>query len=112
MFGLVALFKIFITVFPEKKILLIGCIFLLPSTLFWCSGIHKDGLILSATGLIIYDFSRIIGKGITVKLLVRVAILLALIFALRNYVVLCLIPALFAWGLSERWPEKKSQFSF
>ena len=56
LFGLVAVFKIFDQIFPDKKKIIILGVFLLPSTLFWCSGIHKDGLILSAAGLLVYSF--------------------------------------------------------
>jgi hypothetical protein len=102
LFGLVALFKVFNKVFPGKKLLLIATIFLLPSTLFWCSGIHKDGLILSATGLLIYYFFKGLNAGVKLKHVVVIALCLVLIFSLRNYVVFALLPALLCWYISEK----------
>lgn len=46
--GSVALYKVFDDVYKTKKTaLIIGC-FLLPSTLFFCSGIHKDLVIFTS----------------------------------------------------------------
>ncbi|MEO9210928.1 MAG: hypothetical protein ABI208_07510, partial [Ginsengibacter sp.] len=45
-FGSTALYKIFIKDFPKGRYLLIFCIFLLPSSLFYSAAIHRDGLIL------------------------------------------------------------------
>ncbi|HEX8278758.1 MAG TPA: hypothetical protein VF540_08685 [Segetibacter sp.] len=107
LFGLVALFRLLNQIFPNRYWLIITGIFLLPGTLFWCSGIHKDGLILSATGVIIYAFNRLLENKGFAKNVTAVLLGLLLVFALRNYVVLMLVPALFAWSLSTKFPEKK-----
>lgn len=102
-FGSVALFKLFNDVFPGKKWLIIFGIFLLPSTLFWCSGIHKDGLILSAVGLITYYFyAGLKERKFSVKHILVIALCLILIFSLRNYVAIALLPALFCWWWSTK----------
>jgi hypothetical protein len=85
---------------PDRKINIITGLFLLPSTLFWCSGVHKDGLILSAAGLIIY----IVYKSLNSRFKVRYAFIsllcALLIFSLRNYVLFALVIALACWALS------------
>lgn len=48
------LFKALFQWQPGKKYLFLISIFLVPSVLFWCSGMHKDGWILSAYCLIVY----------------------------------------------------------
>ncbi len=53
-FGCVALYKVFINVFPKAFYQLIFCIFLLPSALFYTSMIHRDGLIFLSLSMIIY----------------------------------------------------------
>jgi hypothetical protein len=111
LFGLVALFKVFNKVFPAKKVLLIATIFLLPSTLFWCSGIHKDGLILSATGIVIYYFYHQINGRIEFKHILLIGLCLVLIFSLRNYVVFALLSALCCWYISEKTTRPISVFS-
>ncbi|MDQ6813674.1 MAG: hypothetical protein M3040_08060 [Bacteroidota bacterium] len=107
MFGLVALFKVFNTICLGKRWVIIGSIFLLPSTLFWCSGIHKDGLILSAIGLTIYCLFTLINKGVAIKHILLIIFSFVLIFALRNYILFTLLPALVCWVVSEKYPKQK-----
>ncbi len=106
LFGLVGLFKVFNNIYPQKKYLLIAGLFLLPSTLFWCSGIHKDGLILSATGLVIYLFYRGLETEFHPRYCILIVVCGLLIFSLRNYVLLALFPALLSWFLSNKYPKK------
>ena len=106
LFGIVALYKVFHELFPQKKILIIIGLFLLPSTLFWCSGIHKDGLILSAAGLIIFSFNKGLLANFQLKYLLCIALCSMVIFSLRNYVLFAFVPALLAWGLSSKYPGK------
>lgn len=106
LFGLAALFRLFNQVFPNKKWHIITGIFLLPSVLFWCSGIHKDGLILSAAGLIIYSFYKGFENKFTARRLFIVLLCMAALFLLRNFVFFALLPALLAWGLCEKYRGK------
>jgi len=106
LFGLAALFKVFIQIFPDKKWFIIAGIFLLPSTLFWCSGIHKDGLILSSAGLIIYAFFKGFKSKFTIRRILLIVLCMLLIFSLRNYVFFALLPSLSAWWLCERYKGK------
>ncbi len=108
LFGLIALLKQLIPIYPEKKNRLIAAIFILPSTLFWCSGIHKDGLILSATGLLVYYFYRSITTHFSLKKMIIILLCFVLIFSLRNYVAFALLPALLSLALSEKFPTKRA----
>ena len=102
LFGLVALFRVLYEIFPQKKLIIIAGIFLLPSTLFWCSGIHKDGLILSATGIIIYTFNKAVRNNFSAKRIAILILCFLAIFSLRNFVLFALIPALISWWLSTK----------
>jgi hypothetical protein len=105
--GLVALFKVFLQIFPRKKNFIIIGVFLLPSTLFWCSGIHKDGLILSALGVIVYSFNKLLNqKKITATHLGIILFSMFIIFTLRNYIAIALVPALFCWWIAYKHPNK------
>lgn len=106
LFGLVALFRVFYQRFPREKTLIIWGLFLVPSTLFWCSGIHKDGLILSAAGIIIYVFNNYIKDGFSAKRTLILVLGLLVIFTLRNYVVFALFPALLSWDLCKKYQGK------
>ncbi|MCW3111131.1 MAG: hypothetical protein JWQ09_5637 [Segetibacter sp.] len=112
LFGLVALFKVLSLIFPAKKWIITCGVFLLPSTLFWCSGIHKDGLILSAIGITIYCCYCIFKRRFTLKYLLLILLSFILIFSLRNYILFALLAAIFCWLLAEKYPTKKNIIFF
>ena len=106
-FGPVAFFRAMSCIYPQKKWLLICSVFLVPSFLFWCSGLHKEGLIFTCLGLIIYHFQQQLQlhKLQLKPLLVFVASWI-LLFALRNFMALLLLPALAIWQLAYLYPSK------
>ena len=110
-FGHIILYRLFIKIYPGRAILvIIGC-FLLPSTLYFSSGIHKDGVVFLMLAILIYCVYQSIFKNrFTVKRLILIFISLALLFLIRNFIFLALVPALFAWLLSAklRWPAGRT----
>ena len=70
LFGLIALFKVLNSFFPNKKWAILFGIFLLPSTLFWCSGIHKDGIVFLSLMLVVYNVYFGIKNHLTFKRIV------------------------------------------
>lgn len=107
-FGPVALFRVSQKLLPVKKILLVISIFLVPSFLFWCSGVHKDGVLFSCLALIIFHFQKQVEiQKIDFKLMVVMLLCLIAVFALRNFLILLLIPAMIVWFLCERFPAKE-----
>ncbi|MDF2436924.1 MAG: hypothetical protein K0Q95_1300 [Bacteroidota bacterium] len=57
--GLTAIYKTFVPYLQDKKKELILAVFLLPSVLFWGSGVLKEGLIFFALGLLIYHSTKL-----------------------------------------------------
>ena len=53
--GLFCLYKSFLNYLPEKKTELLFLTFLMPSMMFWGSGLLKDGLLISGFGIFIYS---------------------------------------------------------
>ena len=105
-FGFVALYKIFIKIFPNAFYQLIACIFLLPSALYFSSEIHRDGLILLSLAMVVYHLFFILNEHHNSwKRILIVSLFLLLIFFLRNFVFIALIPALVAWILSKKFPK-------
>lgn len=93
--GLTAIYKTFVTHLQDKKRELLFAVFLLPSVLFWGSGVLKEGLIFFALGTLIY-FS---GKLFNMKAIV-ICLAMALLLAFSKfYVWLAIFPsiALFVW---------------
>ncbi len=104
-FGFVALYRVFVKIFPNSFYQLIFGIFLSPSALFFTSMIHRDGLILLSLSMIIYNVFFITNEGFSPKRLIGAISFLIMVFLLRNFVIIALIPALIAWLISIKFPK-------
>ncbi len=100
-FGHVALYRIFINIYPGKKTLVLIGAFLIPSTLYFSSALQKDNVIFLMLALFSYAlfFNSIEFKYRRLLLLILAAFI---IFFIRNYVLFALIPASFAFILSRK----------
>lgn len=102
--GHVALYRLYILIFPGRKFwIILGC-FLLPSTLYFTSGIHRDGIVFLLLAGLIYVFYVSLQRarfGWKQSLILGCSGMLLLL--LRSYVLLALLPALLAWGIIARW---------
>ncbi len=107
-FGPVAFIRVMNDVFPNKKILITCSTFLLPSFLFWSSGIHKDGIVFLLMSLLVYVmYFALKEKKMRLRSILLIGLCLLAIFPVRNHVVLACIPGLFAWWLAERYFKRK-----
>ncbi len=107
-FGPVAFYRVMKEVFIQKKILMTATIFLLPSFVFWCSGVHKDGLIFCCLALIIYYFyGQLKAKKIIPVPFIICIFCFLLLFALRNFICLLLVPSLVVWCICHFWGSQK-----
>lgn len=102
-FGSISFYRIFRNIFPGKEKWLIASFFLLPSLIYFSSGIHKDGLIFLALSLCCYNAFNMIKGNVSFKRSAGFLIGLVIIFLLRNFVLLTLVPALTAWFFAERY---------
>jgi hypothetical protein len=88
--GLTGIYKTFVPFLKDKKTELMFVVFLLPSVLFWGSGVLKEGLIFFALGLLMYYTTKLFSiKSIFICL--AVSLLLALS---KFYVWLAILPSL------------------
>lgn len=106
-FGLIAFYRLMRSFFPDKNNLLLASVFLIPSFIFWCSGIHKDGLIFSILGVVLYSFNLILERKKLLKAMLVILAGLAVMFLLRSYLVLALVPCLLLGLLVNRFPTRK-----
>jgi len=89
LFGPVALYRLAIAYYPQQEMWLIVPVFLLPSFLFWCSGIHKDGLVFSAMLLSVYSlYKQLQQRCILWRHCLLLLLYVVVLFALRNFVVI------------------------
>ncbi|MEO9004995.1 MAG: hypothetical protein ABI288_09670 [Ginsengibacter sp.] len=111
-FGVVALYKVFIKIFPGLSLQLIMCIFLLPSALFFSAMIHRDGLILLSISMVIYHLYFMMDQQYySWKRIIIMCLFLLVIFLLRNFVFICLLPALISWIVAQKF-HRKALLSF
>jgi hypothetical protein len=97
-FGAIGLYRVYNCIYPGKKYLLTGTCFLLPSLIFFSSTIHKDGVILAAIGIAVYNiYAALYISGFTIKRSIYILLALGFMFLQRNYVLLAFLPAAFAW---------------
>ena len=105
--GPIAFCRVMNDVFPGKKIHVILAIFLIPSFVYWTSGIHKDGLVFLAISMIVYHFYFGLKENrISFKRAIIIFISLLIILIFRNYILIIMIPALTAWYLANRYPGR------
>ena len=106
-FGHVTFYKLFIKIYPHKKTgVIIGC-FLLPSTIYFSSGIHKDGLVFLMLSILIYFVYQWQQQNkITIKRLLLICVCLLFLFLIRPFIFIALVPALLAWfiAVKTKWP--------
>ncbi len=96
-FGHVGIYRVFKALYQPNKILLLLVVFFIPSLLFYSSTIHKDGLMLAATGIILYNvFTLLTQPGAMLKRLFFISLALLLLFLFRNYMLFAMVPALTA----------------
>lgn len=91
--GLTWLYKSFSTLFERRSAVLFAACYLLPSVVFWSSGLLKEGPALFGLGLLFFLFSRIIQRTFQWYHLFVLLPLLLFLFFLKQYVLLAFIPA-------------------
>lgn len=106
LFGPVAFYRVLADVFPNKKNIILFTTFLVPSFLYWSSGIHKEGFIFIGIGLIIFHiyFGNKENKW-SIKRWSGILLGLFILFLLRNFVLAVILPAILAWLLANRWSK-------
>ncbi len=106
--GFTALYKTFIPFFMDKKKELFLAVFLLPSVLFWGSGVLKEGLLFFTLGILIYFFQQPFSWK-TLCICITAGVLMALS---KFYVWLALLPALFFLGIIKNTGSKNILLKF
>ncbi len=110
--GLIALFRLFQSFQKNKSKEIFIVMMLLPSMLFWGSGLLKDGLLLFALGMMLYLFNRIVNKTCSNRHLIAFILSFFLLMMTKLYVLAAIFPGLIAWCWSRDDSMKKILFKF
>jgi hypothetical protein len=106
LFGPLAIYRVMSDVFPSKKLPVLLATFLIPSFIYWTSGLHKEGLIFTGISLIIYAiYFGTKEKKWGIKRIASLVTGLLLLLALRNFIFVIIIGAIIAWLLANRKPQ-------
>ncbi len=104
--GPVSLYRVMTDAIPGKKTAIIVAAFLVPSFIYWTSGLHKEGLIFTGIGLITYVvYFATKEKKLGLKRVIAFLCGLLLLLTLRNFLIILIIPAIITWLLANRWPK-------
>ena len=104
--GSIAIYRIFITIFQSRKwIVLFGC-FLIPTTLLFSSGIHKDLFVFSSLCFYSYGLFFSITEKFTWKRFALILVSFLMILLMRNFLAMALIPATLGFVLSNKFKMK------
>ncbi len=107
LFGPVALYRVMKNLFPYNQLAIILATFLVPSFLYWTSGLHKDGIIFLGIMLVIYSLYFGLKEGrFTFLRVFSILFGSLLVLALRNFLIIPFLPALFAWFLASKLKAK------
>lgn len=102
-FGHIALYRVFINIYTNKKwAVLTGC-FLLPSALYFSSGLNKDCLVFAMLGIFCYSMYFSLQYQFNLKKIISISISLSVLLFVRNYVVVALLPCAIAWVVCSRY---------
>jgi hypothetical protein len=107
LFGPIAIYRIMSSVFNSGKLpLLIGC-FLVPSFLYWGSGLHKEGMIVVGISLVIYHtYFGLQQKRFGIGRIAAILLGLFLLLIFRNFVLVVILPALLALVVASYFPKR------
>jgi hypothetical protein len=89
--GLVAIYRTFSPYMEDRRNLLFAAVFLLPSVMFWGSGVLKEGIMLCGLGILVYSFHRMLNGGITIKRTLLVLLSLGILLVTKYYILAALI---------------------
>ncbi len=104
--GMTALCRAFVRHLPGRERALYASVFLVPSVLFWASGVIKESLLFFGLGLMLWKSFRWIEGRFSARDLVVLAFCLVLLFFLKFYVLLSMLPALAALIWCRRAPAR------
>lgn len=103
--GLIAFYKTIILYYPFIYKRLYFVLFLIPSVIFWDSGLHKEGLTMFFLGFIVYHTYKCLHVKVNFISVLSIIACLLLVSILRYYVILLWIPAWFGWIITCKYPK-------
>lgn len=103
--GHVAFYRLFDSIYPGNRKKIMWAVFLLPSTLYFSSGIHKDLLVFSLMGFFLLSLYLGTTQQWKLKYVLTATISLIGLVLMRNYLLLIFIPAILGYWMAIKFPR-------
>jgi hypothetical protein len=101
--GSIGLYRMLVHLYKVKNNLLIFCCFLIPTTIYFSAGIHKDAIVFGALGLYIFALYFMAEEGFSYKKLILFFFSFLTLILMRNFLLLALIPATVGFLMSKKY---------
>lgn len=109
--GAYALFKALLLINDANKYALLFAALLIPSSLFWTSGLLKEGLMMFSFGLMFYYYVLLL-KKFKISYLLLFILFSALLFLSKIYILPVILPALLFLLISRNMKKRFQLISF
>lgn len=97
--GIWKMYETIVKYCPSKKRNLAFAVLLLPSTIFWGSGLFKDTITLGCLGYLFYGFHKIlIEKKFNLIYFIIIGIAAFLTYKVKAYIIICFAPSFMLWA--------------
>ena len=101
--GSIGLYRMLVHLYKEKNNLLIFCCFLIPTTIYFSAGVHKDAIVFGALGVYSFALYFMVEEGFSYKKLVLFLCNFLILMLMRNFLLLALVPATIGFILSKKY---------
>jgi len=95
--GKLFFYKTFEPLFNDRKALLFIAIFLIPSVVFWSSGVMKEGPLFFILGLLCFSADRLAQNVRSVKYYMLSFLCFGALFFVKFYVAITILPGVITW---------------
>lgn len=108
--GLILIYKSFVAFLPGKEFWLAAVIFLTPSILCWGSGLLKEAPLIMLVGMLVYKVFQWNNGEFRMKDIFTIIFLVLGFVLLKVYVLFCLIPAILAMFIANKFKHLGIRF--
>lgn len=110
--GLIGLYRFIYKYLRKNRDFLFLSVFLLPTVLFWGSGVLKEGLILTGMGLLLWSFDKVLNKSKHYFIIIIMILSFVLVRYTKFYIALSLIPLMIAllWSKYSKYKKVPAKF--
>ena len=110
--GLTAILKVLVRYYPRKKVAMFSSVYLLPTVLFWGSGVLKEPILILGLGLFFRGIFRWVYGEFKPKNSVGLIVGILLLILTKGYVFFALLPAAAGLVLAKAFPRKNFYLLF